>query len=215
MCVPRPVPTRLYHFTSIDHLEMIVQHGLLADTDAAAAGLLTVAVGNRGIKGRRRSRTVPIGPGGVVADYAPFYFAPRSPMMYAISRGNVPEYQDGTESLLYLGTTIDGLAQLGLSVVFTDRNAVLETARYSQRVDDLDSMIDWKLMEARYWANTDEEPDRRERRMAETLVHRCVPWQAVQYVAAYSPARAGEAQATLIRFRQSVPVGIEPDWYFT
>lgn len=45
MCVPRPVPTRLHHFTSIDHLEMIVQHGLLADTDAAAAGLLTVEVG--------------------------------------------------------------------------------------------------------------------------------------------------------------------------
>lgn len=100
-------------------------------------------------------------------------------------------------------------------MVFTDRNAVLETARYSQRVDDLDIMIDWKLMEAHYWANTDEEPDRRERRMAETLVHRCVPWQAVQYVAAYSPAWAGEAQAMLTRFRQSVPVGIEPDWYFT
>lgn len=53
--VARPVPTRLYNFTSIDHLETIVQHGLLADTTAAATGLITVVVGNRGIKERRRS----------------------------------------------------------------------------------------------------------------------------------------------------------------
>lgn len=211
----RPVPTRLYHFTSIDHLETIVQHGLLADTTAAATGLITVEVGNRGIKERRRRRVVPVGPRSMVADYCPFYFAPRSPMMSAISKGRVPEYQHGTESLLYLGTTVERLAELGLSTVFTDRNAVLEAASYSDQVADLDHMIDWQLMEARYWADTPEEPDRRERRMAEFLVHRRVPWEAIQYVAAYSEARAVEAQATLARSCQGIRVGIKPDWYFT
>lgn len=215
VAVARPLPTRLYHFTSIDHLETIVQHGLLADTTAAASGLITVEVGNRGIKERRRRRVVPVGPRGMVADYTPFYFAPRSPMMFAISKGRVPEYQHGTESLLYLGTTVERLAELGLSTVFTDRNAVLEPASYSDQVADLDDMIDWELMEARYWADTPEEPDRRERRMAELLVHRSLPWEAIQYIAAYSEARAAEAQATLARSCQGVRVGIEPDWYFT
>jgi hypothetical protein len=211
--VARPVPTRLYHFTAIDHLETIVQHDLLADTTAAATALIKVEVGNRGIKGRRR--TVPVGPRGVVADYVPFYFAPRSPMMSAISKGRVPEYQHGTESLLYLGTTVERLADLGLPTVFTDRNAALAPAHYSDRVADLDDMIDWELMKARYRADTPEEPDRRERRMAEFLVHRSVPWEAIQYVAAYSEARAAEARATLTRSCQGVRVGIEPGWYFT
>ena len=49
---------------------------------------------------------VPIGPGGAVSDYVLFYFAPRSPMMYAIHRGNVPTYGE-------LGTGIDYLVRLG------------------------------------------------------------------------------------------------------
>ncbi len=59
-------------------------------------------VGNQGIKARRSRRAVPVGPGGVVADYAPFYFAPRSPMMFAIEHGNVPTYSSGCDELIYL-----------------------------------------------------------------------------------------------------------------
>lgn len=38
---------------------------------------------------------------------------------------------------------------MGLSAVFTDRNAVLEPASYSDQVGDLDDMIDWVPMKAR------------------------------------------------------------------
>lgn len=79
--VPRPVPTPIYHFTSIDHLPSIIERGLRCDNDTATAGLLSVEVGNRGIKERRRRREVLVPPGGAVASYVPFYFAPRSPML--------------------------------------------------------------------------------------------------------------------------------------
>ncbi|MEI6622203.1 MAG: DarT ssDNA thymidine ADP-ribosyltransferase family protein [Actinomycetes bacterium] len=67
------------HFTHVDHLRTIAARGLLADELAQAEGLLSVDVGNREIKSRRRRRQVRVQPGGVVADYVPFYFAPRSP----------------------------------------------------------------------------------------------------------------------------------------
>ena len=102
----RPVPTPLYHFTHVSHLASIVKDGLVSDTDAVRTGALIVEVGHAGIKERRRGRMVPIGPGGAVSDYVPFYFAPRSPMMYAIHRGNVPTYGE-------LGTGIDSLVRLG------------------------------------------------------------------------------------------------------
>ena len=93
----RPQPTFVVHFTSVDHLGSIATEGLLADTGAQAQGVLEVEIGNTDIKARRARREVPVAPNGVVADYVPFYFAPRSPMMYSIHRGNVPTYQDGCD----------------------------------------------------------------------------------------------------------------------
>ncbi|MEO7196441.1 MAG: DUF4433 domain-containing protein [Pseudonocardiaceae bacterium] len=211
--MPRPVPTWLYHFTPIHHLASIIERGLLCDT-GAAADPLAVEVGNRGIKERRRRRAVPVDPRGVVADYVPFYFAPRSPMLYAIAMGNVPEYTGGMDPLVYLVTTADRLAELGLPMLFTDRNAVLETVRFTHDLADLDAWIDWPLMRAKMWNNTPSEPDRRERRMAECLVHRQVPWWAIEYVVARTPARAAEARATLARFSQGSAVQTRPAWYF-
>jgi hypothetical protein len=212
--VPRPMPTPLYHFTSIHHLASIIDRGLLCD-NGAVTDLLAVEVGNRGIKERRRHRAVPVGPRGVVADYVPFYFAPRSPMLYAIAMGNVPEYTGSTDPLLYLVTTADRLAELGLPMLFTDRNAVLTAAHFTPHLADLDTLIDWPLMGATMWNNTPSEPDRRERRMAECLVHHQVPWRAITYVTARTPARAAEARATLARFSQSIAVRTKRDWYFS
>ncbi len=212
--MPRPVPTPLYHFTPIHHLGSIIEHGLLCD-NGAAAGLLAIEVGNRGIKERRRRRALPVGPRGVVADYVPFYFAPRSPMLYSIAMGNVPEYTGGVDPLVYLVTTTDRLAELGLPMLFTDRNAVLDTARFTGSLSDLDTLIDWPLMRATMWNNTPSEPDRKERRMAECLVHRQVPWRAMEYVAAHTPARAAEARATLARSCQGIAVRTRREWYFS
>ena len=50
----------------------------------SSADRLTTEVGQPDIKLKRRHRVVPIDPGGVVADYVPFYFAARSPMLGSI-----------------------------------------------------------------------------------------------------------------------------------
>ena len=45
--------------------------------------------------------------------------------------GSVAECIGGMDPLVYLGTTVDRLAGLGLPMLFTDRNAVLETAHFT------------------------------------------------------------------------------------
>jgi ssDNA thymidine ADP-ribosyltransferase, DarT len=212
--MPRPVPTRVLHFTHLEHLPRVVAHGLLSDTAAQARGLLTTEVGNREIKERRRRRPVPVPPGGVVADYVPFYFAPRSPMMYAIDRGNVPEYVGGIDPLVYLVTTVERLQQTGCSVVTTDRNAVLGLAAFRQGLEGLDAGVDWQLMEATWWNNTIQEPDRMERRMAECLAHQVVPWEAVTEVHVRTNARKAEVEALLGQGMTPGPVLVTPDWYY-
>lgn len=212
--MPRPIPTTLVHFTHVDHLATVIDHGLVADTVARTNGLIEVEVGHQGIKEQRRRRAVPIGPGGVVADYVPFYFAPRSPMMFAIDRGTVPTYQDGCDSLIYLVSSVERLVELGTSAVFTDRNAALALATFDDDPTGLDTAIDWDLMAATYWNNTQQDPDRRERRMAEYLVHEKVPWEAFLGVVARTADCANAARATLASLSPTTQVAVRPTWYF-
>jgi hypothetical protein len=173
-----------------------------------------VEAGNVAIKEQRRHRPVPVPPGGVVADYAPFYFAPRSPMMSAIANGKVPTYPGTCDELVYLVSSVERIIELRLPTVYTDRNAVLRVARFSNDPSDLDSMIDWGLMKAKYWYNTDDEPDRRERRMAECLVHKQVPWTAFLGVAVKNDARARQARAAMEVAGASAKIAVRPTWYF-
>jgi hypothetical protein len=213
--VPRPQPALVYHFTRLEHLAGVVTHGLLSDNNAQAAGLLSVEIGNTGIKEDRRRRVVPIPPGGHVADYAPFYFATRSPMMFAIEKGNVPTYQDGSDRLVYLVSSLERLTEYGLPVLLTDRNAVLSYTEFINLADGLeDDFIDWPLMRATYWFDTAAQPDRRERRMAECLVYERVPWDAILGVAAKTQAVADEATSIMRDLAQPSQARVRRNWYF-
>ncbi|PZF04677.1 hypothetical protein DEJ01_07670 [Curtobacterium sp. MCLR17_040] len=210
----RKIPTLALHFTHVDNLETIAGAELLPDTSAQSTGALRVEVGNTSIKERRRAQIVPLDPGGSVADYVPFYFGPRSPMMYAIASGNVPSYTSGTAELVYIVTTLEQLYFCGCKPILTDRNAALAYAEYREyRPDDLigDGFIDWALMSAKYWTDF---PDGRERRMAECLVASHVPWAAVQGLAVQNERIEKRVVDILARVGSDVPVKIRPTWYF-
>ena len=63
---------------------------------------LRVEAADLDIKAARKSVQVPLAPYGCVADYVPFYFAPRSPMLYKLHKGGVPNYTGGQDPLVYL-----------------------------------------------------------------------------------------------------------------
>lgn len=137
----------------------------------------------------RRTRTIDR-PGGVVANYVPFYFAPRSPMMNSIHHGNVATYQ---------------LSQAGLVWLVNDRNARLSYAEFRGQDETLDH-VDWDLMRSRWWNNTTEFRTAKERRMAECLVHERVPWPAFQHVVTKKEATAVGLRAMLSAAGQATPI---------
>ena len=105
------------HFTHIDNLPAILDAGELV-ADSSAGGLPIREVGDTEVKARRRQRMVGLPPGGVVADYVPFYFAPRSPMMYRIAcdhrDGVAGRYPGGDDPLVYLVSSVDRVQAAGL-----------------------------------------------------------------------------------------------------
>ncbi|MDR1511963.1 MAG: DUF4433 domain-containing protein [Propionibacteriaceae bacterium] len=210
----------VYHFTHVSNLAGIVRDGLLCDS--AVSGSLQHEAGDQQIKRRRRQKAVPCDSGGVVADYVPFYFAPRSPMMYRITNphgragGGVATYGRPPHELVYLVSSVERLRRAGLTLVLSDRNAATEYATFC---DDpgrwfAEGFIDWAVMRATYWSNTPDDPDRMERRMAECLVHRRVPWDAVASVATHDVAVARQARAAFQASARAVAVEVKSGWYF-
>ncbi len=211
--MPRPIPTAVYHFTHVRNLSSIAQDGLFADV-GSRAGRTVVEVGEPSIKEGRRQRIVPVGQGGVVGEYVPFYFAARSPMMYKIHRGGVPSYPGGCDDLIYLVSSVERLHSAGCSLVFTDRNAATSIAEFTDDENQLDELIDWPLMNARIWRDVPAQPDRKERRMAECLAYRHVPWSAFVGVATRTEGCADGAREALATLGDSTPVVVRPGWYF-
>lgn len=205
------MPVTLYHFTHIDNLQSIVAtDALVCDTRVQGGHTDCTDVGDHEVKARRRTRPVNCGPGGVVADYVPFYFAPRSPMLYVINKSRVPQYQGGQDPLVYLVTTVQRVQATDRPIVFTDGNAASTLSEFFDDPAQLANRIDWDLMESRYWNDTLTHPDRMRRRMAEALVHDYVPWSAFTECVT-------KTSATAVQVRQVVNsprVRVEPGWYY-
>jgi hypothetical protein len=220
-----PDPVLLYHFTHVRNLAGVLKDGLLCDAAVQSDTQLVVEAGHRGVKARRRERLVAnlvsgrppiyqvVGPGGVVADYAPFYFAPKSPTLYRISKGGVPEYQDGQEPLIFLITDIRAIQGSGLPFVFSDGNCANEVTAFFDDPTDLDK-VDWELMRGKWWFDTLEDPDRMRRRAAEFLVHQRVPWEAFLSIATMTSATADEARAQLDTLGYTTDVALRPGCYY-
>jgi len=154
------------HITPVSHLTSILHEGgLWCDKEAAARGLIKQSIAHDDIKRRRMCKPVPCGAGGVLADYVPFYFAPRSPMLGALHVGKVASYRDGQENIVHLVSTTKCVADEGLPFVFSDGHAPMALSRFFADLRRLDQ-IDWTVVSVkqRFWHDTPEDPDRSRRR---------------------------------------------------
>ena len=134
--------------------------------------------------------------------------------MYVIDRGGVETYDGRCDDVVYLMTDVERLVEGGTTVVMTDRNAVLDISEFTTDTNRLDDLIDWPLMRATMWSNTDDQPDRKERRMAECLIHARIPWEAFTAVTAKTKGCARQAEETLTTVGVELPVLVRPKWYF-
>ncbi|EWM14880.1 DUF4433 domain-containing protein [Kutzneria sp. 744] len=210
-----PPELRVFHFTHVDNVPSLIESGaLLADCLLRRTAHAFAEIGNPEIKARRRAVRVPVPPGGVVGDYVPFYFAPQSPMLFQVAGQQAALGAKVQDHLIYLVSKV-ALLRNHAPLVVTDRNAARVTAEFRADPDDLAESIDWPLMRAQLWRDTEAELDRKERRMAELLVHELVPLEAMVGLV----TRSEETASTLRRYVSGsslgeLPLRSYPQWYF-
>lgn len=221
-----PQSVRLFHITAIDNLAAICQSGaLLSKNSGVQLGINYQNIAHAGAQSSRSGRNVIDPPGGTVHDFVPFYFAPRSPMLFAINNGRVDGCTLRQADILHFETTVGAAIKGNQDFVFYDRNATL---RYSEAFNDLTllvSNIAWDLLTepptldgfCKYFQNNssnDRYADRMERRQAEFLVKHRVELSCMTRIGVMDRAIAEIVHGILDVAGIELAIDVKPDWYF-
>ncbi len=173
-----------------------------------------MGIAHQHIKDSRAKRKVPCAKFGTLADYVPFYFAPRSPMLYAISVGAVRDYRGAQREVAHLVTNAESIQEADLPFAFTDGHADIFVSRFFDELADLRLHVDWDVMRLAYWNDTERDPDRKRRRQAEFLVYRSLPWTLVIQIGVIDKVARSQVTDTLERAAHRPEVLVRPDWYY-
>lgn len=203
---------RIFRITHIDNVPWLLKHGLhCKNSKKKDPGF--VPIGSAELIQKRVHRAVECGPGGTLADYVPFYFTPYSIMMYNIKTGWGGAIQRKNTEIVVLASSVHQLVKLEIPFVFFDGHAYMEESTAYDSVDDLDQ-IDWQLLRSRNFTNDPEDPGKKGRYQAETLVYRYLPASALQGIACYNSPAAQHVAELVSAQGLSVPVKALPGWYF-
>lgn len=207
--------TPIYHITHVTNLAgIIADGGLWCDRLRATRAAGAVSIAHQHIKDRRAKRHVPVAAGGALADYVPFYFAPRSPMLFTIHRGNVQGYSEGQRPIVHLVSTAETAIALNKPWAFTDGHAEMMISEFFTELERLSEVVDWPVMRDQYWNDTLEDNDRKRRRQAEFLVHEFFPWEAFGRIGAQSNDIRHQVELALQNIDHKPEIVVEPDWYY-
>ena len=149
-----PAQPKIYHIVHVDRLASIINDGCLwSDSVVVGRAQPGTTIGMGGIKQRRLLLPVDCHPGDHVGEYVPFYFCPRSIMLYVIHCANHPElaYRGGQGPIVHLE------ADLNKVVVWADgerrrwaialSNAGAVYTQFRSRLEQLNE-VDWPAVAA-------------------------------------------------------------------
>lgn len=214
-----PVPARpkVYHITHVDNLAAIVADGnLLSDAAMIRRGGPAQAIGMSAIKRRRvEELEVATHPETRVGDYVPFYFCPRSVMLYVIHCANHAEltYRGGQEPIVHIEADLHRVIrwanESGIRWAFSLSNAGAYYTEFRSRVEELDH-LDWSAIAA-----TDfRAPQIKEGKQAEFLIHDTFPFELVDRIGTCSAAIRNRASAAVASVVHRPVIEVHPEWYF-
>jgi hypothetical protein len=201
---------RIYHIQNLPH---VVQAGLCTKHHPDANPLF-VSIGNTEIIDTRDSTAVRIPEFGNIGDYVPFYFTPRSIMLFNIITGYraplVPKLPKS--DIIIIQAEVEKLSHTG-RFFFTDGQAnVLGLSHHYSDLADLDK-IDWEsIQRSDFTKNGD--PDRPRRYQAEFLVHHHVPLAALESIIVYDASTAAKVTEMLNKAGSNLKVNIIPQAFF-
>lgn len=209
-----PADPKIYHIVHVDRLASIIADGgLLCDASITQRQSAGTMIGISDIKQRRLTSPLMSRPGLHVGDCVPFYFCPRSVMLYLIHRANHPNlaYQGGQAPILHLECDLHATVAWANAQpkrwAFTLSNA---GSNYFEDRADLAKLgeIDWAAVAATQWQSC------REGKQAEFLLEENLPWHLVSRIGVISQPIATQVIHAVQQCAHKPRVEVLRNWYY-
>ena len=197
----------IYHITDVDNLPGILTAGGLR-SDVAMAQHNPAVIGYDHIKQRRMTQIRVDSCGGrFVGEFVPFYFCPRSPMLFTVNQGNTGRVPGCQRTIVHLvGTLAAGIGQ-NRPWAISDGNAGAFHASFSSNLAAL-AELDWPAIHARQWQGRTHE------KSAEFLVADFFDWRGFHAIGCYNLEMTQQVQSILATSAHRPIVNVEPKWYY-
>lgn len=207
--------TNIYHITPLKNLSSVLEEGeIFSHNILRLQQVSSCSIAHPHIQDRRADKIVPCSRGGNLHDYVPFYFAPRSPMLYAIHGKKVSSYQEGQSTIIHLVSTAEAISAHGADFTFTDGHAAMAYADFHTDIKKLEAVIDRDVMQSKYWFDTNDDPNRKFRRQAEFLVYASLPVSLITEVGVCNSEIKEQVEQIFVGTNHRPLVQIHSDWYY-
>lgn len=202
----------VYHFTHLDNLAGILEHGILSTNEMIRLNLEYANIAYDEIQDRRSKMTVTCGGGCKIHDYVPLYFCKRSPMLYA----NVTKKMVDEQFIIYFEFPI--AIMLLNKFVFTDASANTNIPpKFYDDPKDLDK-INWEAVETWRWGSQYDKfggTPVRQAKMAELLIFKKVDVAEAKRIIVWDKIIAKLVVQAYERHKLAPPpIEVERDFYF-
>jgi hypothetical protein len=215
MTVP-PIHLPIYHITHVRNLESILRQGsLLSDRAMIEKGGPTSSIGMSNIKQRRLELPVKCHAGDFVGDYVPFYFCPRSVMLYVIHCANHPElaYKGGQDPILHLESDVASGVEWAIANnhrwAFSLSNAGASYTEFRSSIGQLDQ-LSWPSIASQNFRI----PEVKEAKQCEFLVQHSFPWNLISRIGVRSMQLLEKVDSIIAGQEHRPKVEVIPAWYF-
>lgn len=210
-----PIEPKICHIVHVDRLSSVIGDGhVWCDAHIKRHGAPGTTIGMNNIKQRRLTNALQSHPSLHVGDCVPFYFCPRSVMLYLIHMRNHPEleYRGGQDPILHLEAdvrqTVAWASRNKRRWTFTTSNA---GSFYFDDYSDLSQLhkIDWDAVRANQWAG-----ERKLSKQAEFLIEYSFPWKLISRIGTNSLETYRQAVKLVQSSTHRPAVEIKPGWYY-
>jgi hypothetical protein len=219
--MPVPAQPKIYHIVHVDRLESILRDGCLwSDAEVQRRKCAGTTIGMSNIKRRRlEENTLASHPRLRVGDCVPFYFCPRSIMLYMIWRGNHEDmtYHGGQIPIIHLEADLHAVVKWagasGKRWAFTLSNA---GSSYFEDHADLGQLhrINWAAVQTTRWSGNGVDHSIKEGKQAEFLVETSFPWNLVARIGVYSDEILKKMEPLLSEKPYQPSLAVHNDWYY-
>ena len=216
-----PIRPKIYHIVHVDRLPSIIQsNGLWCDAEITKHTEMGTSIGMSSIKARRLNElTLTSHPGLYVGECVPFYFCPRSTMLYVIHMANNPElsYRGGQGPIVHLEcdlhATVAWAAANNRRWAFTLTNA---GSRFFEDRCDLTQLneIDWDAVQTNKWSGPGISSLIKEGKQAEFLIETSFPWGLVERIGVLTKAAYGAVAHALAMSVHKPRLELKREWYY-